>query len=72
MRLRLLTCLLTYHSSTQPTNQPTPLAGFTTTAHDDASATLLCLVNPTNPTGDYLTVEAMKSYIEANAQPGMF
>lgn len=28
------------------------------------------MVNPTNPTGDYLEVGAIKAYIEANAAPG--
>lgn len=41
-----------------------------TTGADDAGATLLCMVNPTNPTGDYLTVEAAKAYIEGAVQPG--
>jgi histidinol-phosphate/aromatic aminotransferase/cobyric acid decarboxylase-like protein len=35
-----------------------------TLAWDDKNAALTCLVNPTNPTGDYLNVEEMKQYIE--------
>lgn len=38
--------------------------GRATLAWDDRSAALTCLVNPTNPTGDYLAVDAMKKYIE--------
>lgn len=38
--------------------------GRETLSSDDKSATLTCMVNPTNPTGDYLTVEQMKEYIE--------
>lgn len=53
-----------------PYTTTSPTAGFVTTAHDDASATLLCMVNPTNPTGDYLKVDAIKAYIEQNAAPG--
>ncbi|TFJ82504.1 hypothetical protein NSK_006183 [Nannochloropsis salina CCMP1776] len=45
-------------------------AGFTTTDASDASASLLCMVNPTNPTGDYMSVEAMKAYIEGTSAPG--
>ena len=46
-------------------------AGFATTGADDAGATLMCMVNPTNPTGDYMTVETIKAYIESASQPGM-
>jgi len=35
-----------------------------TLKYNDRSATLTCMVNPTNPTGDYLSVEEMKAYIE--------
>ena len=35
-----------------------------TLAWDDKNAKLTCLVNPTNPTGDYMTVDEMKKYIE--------
>lgn len=40
--------------------------GRETLAWDDRSAALTCLVNPTNPTGDYMDVAAMKAYIEAH------
>jgi len=39
-------------------------AGFTTVKAGDPNATLTCMVNPTNPTGDYMDVETMKKYIE--------
>ncbi|DAZ97655.1 TPA: hypothetical protein N0F65_003973 [Lagenidium giganteum] len=38
--------------------------GRETLAWNDKNAALTCLVNPTNPTGDYLQVEEMKKYIE--------
>lgn len=38
--------------------------GRETLAWDDKNAALTCMVNPTNPTGDYLEVEEMKKYIE--------
>ena len=38
----------------------------------DTSAKLTCMVNPTNPTGDYLPVEAMKHYIETHCGDGSF
>ncbi|TMW69630.1 hypothetical protein Poli38472_001786 [Pythium oligandrum] len=38
--------------------------GRETLAWDDRNAALTCLVNPTNPTGDYMEVEEMKKYIE--------
>ena len=34
-------------------------AGFVTTGAEDATAKLLCMVNHTNPTGDYMNVEAV-------------
>ncbi|OQR91323.1 hypothetical protein ACHHYP_04778 [Achlya hypogyna] len=37
-----------------------------TLAWNDPAAVLTCLVNPTNPTGDYMPVEEMKAYIETN------
>lgn len=40
--------------------------GRETLAWNDPKAVLTCMVNPTNPTGDYLEVEAMKKYIEDN------
>ncbi|CAM9677355.1 unnamed protein product, partial [Ectocarpus sp. 13 AM-2016] len=45
-------------------------AGFTTAAATDRSATLMCLVNPTNPTGDYWGVEEMKEFIEGGCDSG--
>jgi histidinol-phosphate/aromatic aminotransferase/cobyric acid decarboxylase-like protein len=39
---------------------------------DDKSARLTCMVNPTNPTGDYLPVEEMKKFIETNCGNGSF
>eukprot|EP00611_Tribonema_gayanum_P006573 TRINITY_DN15846_c0_g1_i1.p1 TRINITY_DN15846_c0_g1~~TRINITY_DN15846_c0_g1_i1.p1 ORF type:complete len:405 (-),score=121.84 TRINITY_DN15846_c0_g1_i1:77-1180(-) len=45
-------------------------AGFTTTDATDCSATLLCMVNPTNPTGDYWPVEQAKKYIEETCARG--
>ncbi|CAM9237264.1 unnamed protein product [Phaeothamnion confervicola] len=45
-------------------------AGFATAPHDDGGATLLCMVNPTNPTGDYWTVPEMRRYIETSCAPG--
>ncbi|KAG3108051.1 hypothetical protein PI124_g11629 [Phytophthora idaei] len=40
--------------------------GRETLAWNDPKAALTCLVNPTNPTGDYMNVDKMKSYIETN------
>ncbi|GLD95542.1 hypothetical protein PINS_up022802 [Pythium insidiosum] len=40
--------------------------GRETLAWNDSNAVLTCLVNPTNPTGDYMDVEAMKKYIETH------
>lgn len=45
-------------------------SGFVRTSADDSSATLMCLVNPTNPTGDYSRVEAMKNYIFQRCRRG--
>lgn len=39
---------------------------------NDKSARLTCMVNPTNPTGDYLNVEEMKQFIEVNCGDGSF
>ena len=39
---------------------------------NDKSARLTCMVNPTNPTGDYLTVAKMKNFIETNCGDGSF
>lgn len=49
---------------------PFPSIGFTTAASTDRSATLMCLVNPTNPTGDYWGVEEMKAFIERGCDSG--
>lgn len=40
--------------------------GRETLAWNDPKAVLTCMVNPTNPTGDYMQVEEMKKYIETN------
>jgi len=45
-------------------------SGFLRTSADDNTANLMCLVNPTNPTGDYWHVEVIKSYIEKNSKNG--
>jgi histidinol-phosphate/aromatic aminotransferase/cobyric acid decarboxylase-like protein len=45
-------------------------AGFVRTSADDDSADLMCLVNPTNPTGDYMRIEALKSYIKQRCRRG--
>jgi histidinol-phosphate/aromatic aminotransferase/cobyric acid decarboxylase-like protein len=39
---------------------------------NDKSARLTCMVNPTNPTGDYLPVDEMKKFIETNCGDGSF
>lgn len=44
--------------------------GRETLKSNDMNAVLTCMVNPTNPTGDYLSVEDMKSYIEENCPEG--
>lgn len=41
-------------------------------AWNDKSARLTCMVNPTNPTGDYLPVAEMKKFIEDNCGDGSF
>lgn len=46
------------------------MAGFETAPATDRSATLMCLVNPTNPTGDYWGVEEMKAFIEGGCDAG--
>jgi len=45
-------------------------SGFVRTSADDDSANLMCLVNPTNPTGDYMRIEALKSYIQKRCRRG--
>eukprot|EP00960_Hanusia_phi_P050928 760499-Hanusia_phi.AAC.10 len=45
-------------------------AGFYRVAANDNSANLLCMVNPTNPSGDYMRIEELKAYIENNCKPG--
>ena len=42
------------------------------TSWDDKSARLTCMVNPTNPTGDYLSIDEMKKFIENNCGNGSF
>ena len=44
--------------------------GFVRTSADDDSADLMCLVNPTNPTGDYMHIDALKSYIKKRCRRG--
>jgi len=44
--------------------------GYKTLAADDPSATLLCMVNPCNPTGEYIPLDDVKSYIEKNCADG--
>ena len=39
---------------------------------NDKSARLTCMVNPTNPTGDYLKVSEMRNFIETNCGDGSF
>ncbi|KAM3567865.1 hypothetical protein VYU27_009998 [Nannochloropsis oceanica] len=46
-------------------------AGFTTTDATDPSASLLCMVNPTNPTGDYLTVEKVIALLPPSLPPSL-
>lgn len=41
-----------------------------TEVQDPKDATLLCLVNPNNPTGDFLERDKMEAWIEENATPG--
>mmetsp|Transcript_30100 Transcript_30100/g.44009 ORF Transcript_30100/g.44009 Transcript_30100/m.44009 type:complete len:398 (+) Transcript_30100:258-1451(+) len=45
-------------------------SGFVRTSADDDSANLMCLVNPTNPTGDYMRVDALKCYIQNRCRRG--
>lgn len=45
-------------------------AGNVRREHTDKSALLTCVVNPNNPTGRYLPVEQMKSWIESNCADG--
>ncbi len=35
---------------------------------NDRDASLVCIVNPTNPTGDYWNVNEIKDYIEKNCE----
>lgn len=39
-------------------------AGYTTVPADTPGANLTCLVNPNNPTGDYKSIEDLKTYLE--------
>jgi len=45
-------------------------AGFVRTSADDDSGNLMCLVNPTNPTGDYMRIHALKNYIKKRCRRG--
>eukprot|EP00742_Colponemidia_sp_Colp-10_P002374 GILJ01002531.1.p1 GENE.GILJ01002531.1~~GILJ01002531.1.p1 ORF type:complete len:399 (+),score=61.28 GILJ01002531.1:71-1267(+) len=38
-------------------------------AKDDRSAALTCIVNPCNPTGDYMNLPTIQNYIETNCGP---
>lgn len=56
-----------------PSTRPAPYVlttGFTTAPATDRSATLMCLVNPTNPTGDYWGIQEMKAFIEEGCDAG--
>ncbi|CAM9566862.1 unnamed protein product [Chrysoparadoxa australica] len=44
-------------------------AGFSEVSSDDRGASLMCLVNPTNPTGDYWSVPEVKAHIETTCAP---
>ena len=48
----------------------TTAGGRTVVEAGDRSANLVCMVNPTNPTGDYMNVEEIKDYIEASVPDG--
>ncbi|CAG8471992.1 477_t:CDS:10 [Ambispora leptoticha] len=37
---------------------------------EDSKASLVCIVNPCNPTGDYFVLEELKQWIEANIEDG--
>mmetsp|Transcript_20649 Transcript_20649/g.32305 ORF Transcript_20649/g.32305 Transcript_20649/m.32305 type:complete len:382 (+) Transcript_20649:246-1391(+) len=45
-------------------------AGFSRTHAGDQDSSLLCLVNPTNPTGDYMTIDKLKDYLESTCKAG--
>ena len=45
-------------------------AGFSRSSAEDSDARLLCMVNPSNPTGDYLSVNKIMRYIEENCTGG--
>mmetsp|Transcript_856 Transcript_856/g.2208 ORF Transcript_856/g.2208 Transcript_856/m.2208 type:complete len:286 (+) Transcript_856:188-1045(+) len=45
-------------------------AGFSRTVHSDSSASLLCMVNPSNPTGEYLKVDDLMEYLEQTCERG--
>ena len=53
-----------YQRSAQSHGRAVVAAGST------RSATFVSLVNPTNPTGDYMDIQAMRTWIEANVQDG--
>ncbi len=36
---------------------------------NDRGASLMCIVNPTNPTGDYWNINEIKAYIESSCEP---
>mmetsp|Transcript_12632 Transcript_12632/g.16431 ORF Transcript_12632/g.16431 Transcript_12632/m.16431 type:complete len:392 (-) Transcript_12632:382-1557(-) len=45
-------------------------AGFVTAPADDREAKLMCIVNPTNPTGDYWNKSKMMKYLEDSCEAG--
>ena len=53
-----------YQRSAQSHGRAVVAAGST------RSATFVSLVNPTNPTGDYMDIQTMRTWIEANVQDG--
>ena len=44
--------------------------GFITSHARDPDAKLMCMVNPTNPTGDFMSLETIKSYLETTVSEG--
>jgi len=45
-------------------------AGYNQIDRNDNSADLTCIVNPCNPTGDYLKLDEIKTFIETNVKEG--
>lgn len=46
------------------------VTGKTKVTEEKPVDNIRCIVNPTNPTGDYMSVDALKSYIERNTSDG--